>query len=137
MKIFHINLLLNDTKNKYCNIYSVFHKFSTLRTLMPCYVIMYLYIVLLHSKSTLQTRSNLCIPRNETAQSRSQFPHSWICERFIYSHNRATCFAAAKEAYRYMNVEIGNEAVSFLGIFVYKLRYSVSSVQYKNQICKH
>ncbi len=36
----------------------------------------------------LQTRSDLCIPRNETLRPRSQFPHSCtfvhICERFIH-----------------------------------------------------
>jgi hypothetical protein len=30
------------------------------------------------------------IPRNETAPPRSQFPHSCVCERFIYSHDRLT-----------------------------------------------
>jgi hypothetical protein len=49
------------------------------------------------SLSTLQTSSVLCVPRNETAGPRSQFPHS--CGRFIYSLDRGG-------------------AVSFLGIFV-------------------
>ncbi len=49
---------------------------------------------------TLQTRSDLCIPRNETARPRSQFPHSCKCARFIYSHDRSTFFAAAKQAER-------------------------------------
>ncbi len=34
--------------------------------------------------SALQTRSNLCIPRNKIAQPHSQNPHSCIFERFIY-----------------------------------------------------
>ncbi len=38
-----------------------------------------------HYPCALQTRSDLCIPRNETARPRSQFPHSCICERFINS----------------------------------------------------
>ncbi len=29
------------------------------------------------------------IPRNETARIRSQFPHSCICDRFLYSHDRS------------------------------------------------
>ncbi len=35
---------------------------------------------------TLQRRSNLCIPRAETARPRSLFLHLCICERFIYPH---------------------------------------------------
>jgi hypothetical protein len=42
----------------------------------------------------LQTRSDLCIPINETAKPRFPFPHSCICERFIYSHDRSAYFAA-------------------------------------------
>jgi hypothetical protein len=34
----------------------------------------------------LYRKSDLCIPRNETARPRSQFLHSCICERFIYSY---------------------------------------------------
>ncbi len=36
--------------------------------------------------SSLQRRSDLCIPRNETARPRSQFPDSCICEWYIYSY---------------------------------------------------
>ncbi len=42
-----------------------------------------------------QTGKTLCrkletnIPRNEIARPRSQFLDSWICERFIYSHDRS------------------------------------------------
>jgi hypothetical protein len=46
----------------------------------------------------LQGRSDLCIIRNETARPRSQFSYSRICERFIYSQDRSTYFAAAKKA---------------------------------------
>ncbi len=62
---------------------------------------------------TLQTRSNLCIPRNETARSRSQCPHSCICERFVYV---------------FRNLERGR-AVSFLEIFVSNFRNTVFAVQ--------
>jgi hypothetical protein len=53
--------------------------------------------------TTLQRRSHLCIPRNETTRSRSQFPHSWFCERFIYSHGRSFS----------MNVGVRNKATQF------------------------
>ncbi len=39
---------------------------------------------------------DLCIPRNETALPRSQFLHSCICERFIYSRDRSAYLAEAK-----------------------------------------
>ncbi len=44
----------------------------------------------------------------------SQFPHSCICERFIYSHGRSTYLIA----------------VSSLGIFILNFRYGVFAVQY-------
>jgi hypothetical protein len=47
-------------------------------------------------KHTLYQKSDLYIPRNETAGPRFQFLHSCICERFIYSQDRSTYFAAAK-----------------------------------------
>ncbi len=34
------------------------------------------------------------IPRKGIAQPKSQFPHSCVCERFIYSHIRSAYFAA-------------------------------------------
>jgi hypothetical protein len=37
---------------------------------------------------TLKRRSDLYIPKNETARPHSQFPHTCICERFIYSQER-------------------------------------------------
>jgi hypothetical protein len=33
------------------------------------------------------------IPRKGISGSQSQFPHSWVCERFIYSHDRSAYFA--------------------------------------------
>ncbi len=50
--------------------------------------------------SVLYQKSDLCIPRNETAQPRSQFLHSCICERFICSQERSAFLAAAKWADR-------------------------------------
>jgi hypothetical protein len=47
-------------------------------------------------KPTLQRKSNLCIPFLGIAQPQSQFPHSCVCERFIYSQDRSTYFPAAE-----------------------------------------
>jgi hypothetical protein len=69
----------------------------------------------------LQRRSDLCIPRNETARPRSQFPHSCICERFIYSQD-------VGKSHECRNWERGR-TVSFLEIFVSKFRYSVFAVR--------
>jgi hypothetical protein len=38
---------------------------------------------------TLYIKSDLCIPRTETAQPRSQFLYSCICQRFIYFQDRS------------------------------------------------
>jgi hypothetical protein len=45
----------------------------------------------------LQTRSDLCIPRNETVRPRSQFPHSCIRERIIYSQDQSTYLLQQKK----------------------------------------
>jgi hypothetical protein len=49
-----------------------------------------------HSQSTLYRKSDFGIPRNGIAWPRSQFLHSCICERFIYSQDRSAYLAAAK-----------------------------------------
>ncbi len=41
-------------------------------------------------------KSDLCIPRNETVLPRSQFLHSCICERLIYSQDRSALFGCRK-----------------------------------------
>jgi hypothetical protein len=48
--------------------------------------------------TTLQGKFRLCIPRKGIARPQSQFPHSCICERFIYSHERSTFFVVLHEA---------------------------------------
>ncbi len=60
------------------------------------------------NRYTLQRRSDLCIPRNETALPRSQFPHSWICERFIYSQDPSAYLAAEKQETDPGNIEIAH-----------------------------
>jgi hypothetical protein len=44
----------------------------------------------------LQRRSDLCTSRKGTARSQFQFPHSCICERFVYSDDRSTYFPASR-----------------------------------------
>ncbi len=53
-----------------------------------------------HTAKTLYRKFETNIPRNETAQPRSRFPHSGISEKFIYCHDRSTYFAAAKQVDR-------------------------------------
>ncbi len=66
--------------------------------------------------AALPTRSDLCIPRNETAQPRSQFPHSFIpqsvhlfccskiCEPIVEIYNCSEIHQC---------IEIGNETTQF------------------------
>ncbi len=44
---------------------------------------------------TLQRKSHWCVPRKGIAWPQSQFPHSRVCEQFIYSQDRSTYFSAA------------------------------------------
>jgi hypothetical protein len=41
-------------------------------------------------QDTLLRKSHLCIPRKGIARPQSQFPHSCVCERFIYSQAQIT-----------------------------------------------
>ncbi len=58
---------------------------------------------------TCKQDSIYVFPEIKTARTQSQFPHSSVCERFIYSHDRST--------YCCRNWVRG-PSVSFLGIFV-------------------
>ncbi len=48
------------------------------------------------AKNTLQGKSHLRIPFLGIARPHSQFTHSCVCERFIYSQDRSTYFPAAE-----------------------------------------
>jgi hypothetical protein len=45
--------------------------------------------------ASLQRKSHFCIPFLGIARPQSQFPHSYVCERFIYFKERSTYLAAA------------------------------------------
>jgi hypothetical protein len=65
---------------------------------------------------TLYHKSEFWIPRNKTARPRSQFIHSCICERFIYSQDQSAYLAAAKQADRsweYTYIERQNIILKF------------------------
>ncbi len=51
-------------------------------------------------KDALYRKSYLCLPGNETVQPCSQFLHSCICERLIYSQDPSAYLAAAQLADR-------------------------------------
>ncbi len=51
-------------------------------------------------RTTLQKKSPLCIHFLGIAQPKSQFLHSCVCERFIYSQDLSTYFPAAEQADR-------------------------------------
>ncbi len=51
-----------------------------------------IYFLQLCMKHTLQRKSHLCFPFLGIVRAQSQFPHSCVCERFIYSQDRSTYF---------------------------------------------
>ncbi len=55
---------------------------------------------------TLQGKSHLSISYLGIVRPQSQFPHSCVCERFIYSQDRSIYFPAAE--YADQNLEIYN-----------------------------
>jgi len=55
-----------------------------LSMILPCFTL------------TLYRKSNLCLPGKGIALPQSQFLHTCVCERFIYSQERSTYLAAAK-----------------------------------------
>jgi hypothetical protein len=57
--------------------------------------------------ASLQRKSHLCIPRKGITRPQSQFPHLYVCEWFIYSHDRSAYSAAGKyvldQSWEYIN----------------------------------
>jgi hypothetical protein len=79
----------------------------------------------------LQRYLDFCIPRKGIARPQSPFPHSFVCERSIYSHVRPTYFPE-KYITRSQKHECRNwdcsRAVPFLEMFVSNFRYCVFAV---------
>ncbi len=50
--------------------------------------------IALQTHNTENSKTN--IPRKGNARPQSQLPHSWVCERFIYSHDRSAYSATGK-----------------------------------------
>jgi hypothetical protein len=55
-----------------------------------------LYVSQNTSSPKLQRKSHLYDPRQGIARPQSQFPHSCVCDRFIYSQDRSMNFPAAE-----------------------------------------
>jgi hypothetical protein len=55
-----------------------------------------LFVFHLHCKDTIPKILNKNIPRKGIVWPQSQFPHSCVCEQFIYSHDRSAYSAAGK-----------------------------------------
>ncbi len=53
-------------------------------------------VILEHTAKTQYRKFETNIPRKGIARAQSQFPHSCVCERFIYSHDRSAYSAAGK-----------------------------------------
>ncbi len=86
---------------------------------------------------TLQRQFSLYIPFLGIARPQSQFPHSCVCERFIYSQDRSTYFLQQKRQTRMYIIrsqthECGNwdwgPEIPFLWIFVSNYRHFVFAV---------
>ncbi len=92
-----------------------------------------------YSKQAHCNETHLCILRKGMARPQSQFAHSCVSERFMYSWNRSTYFPKAEQTdrsweniNRAQTLECGNwdcdRPIPFLGIFVSNFRYCVFAV---------
>jgi hypothetical protein len=96
--------------------------FISASTLLPYHIL----VIKFYSKisrdirncdTALQRKSHLCIPVLGTARPQSQFQHSCVCERFMYSQNRSTYILEQNRQIDCGNWDHGR-AIPFLGIFV-------------------
>jgi hypothetical protein len=88
----------------------------------------------------LQRKFRSCIPFLGIARPQPKFPHSWVCERFLYSQDWSTysisCSITARSTvgiYKSLtDTWLGNwdwgRAIPSLGIFVSNFRYSFFAV---------
>ncbi len=91
-------LLLQSAKVFHCNFFiwtfsQLFRQFWNQKFCIFLYPYWFLKnIGKLITQRTLQRKSHFCIPFLGILRSQSKFPHSWVCERFIYSQDRSTYF---------------------------------------------
>ncbi len=55
-------------------------------------ILVFFYIGKLIMQRTMQRKYHFCIPFLGIMRPLSKFPHSWVCEQFIYSQDRSTYF---------------------------------------------
>jgi hypothetical protein len=70
---------------------------------MQSYMVLYMYMTYLIWRceqmfliATLQGKIHICIPFLGIARPQSQFPHSRVCERYLYSQDWSTYFPASE-----------------------------------------
>ncbi len=81
-----------------------------------------------HTIDTLERKSHLCIPFLGIARPQSQFPHSYVCERFIYSQDRSTYFLQQNRQTDGGNIQIAHRHMNIC--FEFSVLVLCSAVQY-------
>ncbi len=97
--ILYLTKLLKLGKNrKIRNTVHAFIPHTNNRSIIvhPCCHLCIFFPLFLTAPTTLQGKSNLYIPFLVIARPQSQFPHSCVCERLIYSQDRSIYFPAAE-----------------------------------------
>ncbi len=75
------------------NFFAIFSKIAETEFLHFLYPYWFLNnIGNLFTQRTLQRKSHFYIPFLGIVRPQSKFPHSWVCERFIYAQDRSTYF---------------------------------------------
>jgi hypothetical protein len=130
IKQFFLNYI-NVCNTIFCILRNISHA-SRFKHILNFFI--FLIVTLIKFKQVLtyalQRNPILCVPRKKTARPQSQFPHSCLCELFIYSQDRSTYFPASRIGrpivviymYRSQTYECGNcdwgRVISFLVIIV-------------------